>query len=66
VLNAAIAISISSQYYRVVRNHTQRKTELFIEAAQAMGASTWAVLSAVSQRNSERASVVHLNAADAI
>ncbi len=48
VLNAAIALSIAyvPQYYRVVRNHTVSvKTELFIEAAQSMGASTWRVLS---------------------
>lgn len=48
VLNAAIAISIAyiPLYYRVVRNHTVSvKTEVFIEAAQAMGASTWTVLS---------------------
>lgn len=48
VINAAIALSIAyvPQYYRVVRNHTVSvKTELFIEAAQAMGASTWVVLS---------------------
>ena len=43
VLNAAIALSISyiPQYYRVVRNHTASvKTELFVEAARAMGADT--------------------------
>src|SRR4028118_1626728 len=48
VLNAAIALSISyiPQYYRVVRNHTASvKTELFVEAARAMGADTWTVLS---------------------
>jgi peptide/nickel transport system permease protein len=48
VVNASIALSIAyvPQYYRVVRNHTVSvKTELFIEAAQAMGASTWTVLS---------------------
>ena len=48
VVNAAIALSIAyvPQYYRVVRNHTASlKTELFIEAAQAMGASTNRVLS---------------------
>lgn len=48
VVNAAAALSIAyvPQYYRVVRNHTvSLKTELFVEAAQAMGASTWAVLS---------------------
>lgn len=47
IVNAAVALSIAyvPQYYRVVRNHTVSiKTELFIEAAQAMGASTWAVL----------------------
>lgn len=48
VVNAAIALSIAyvPQYYRVVRNHTVSvKTELFVEAAQAMGADTWTVLS---------------------
>lgn len=48
ILNAAIAISIAyiPQYYRVVRNHTVSvKTEVFIEAAQAMGANTWQILS---------------------
>ncbi len=48
VLNAAIALSISyiPQYYRVVRNHTSSvKTELFIEAAQALGASPRRILS---------------------
>lgn len=47
VINAAIALSIAyvPQYYRVVRNHTVSvKTELFIEAAQAMGASTDRIL----------------------
>lgn len=48
VMNAAIALSIAyiPQYYRVVRNHTVSvKTELFVEAARSMGASTWRVLS---------------------
>ncbi|MEA5619103.1 ABC transporter permease [Cronbergia sp. UHCC 0137] len=48
ILNAAIAISIAyiPQYYRVVRNHTiSVKTEVYIEAAQAMGASNWVILS---------------------
>jgi peptide/nickel transport system permease protein len=47
VINAAIALSIAyvPQYYRLVRNHTVSvKTELFIEAAQAMGASTRRIL----------------------
>jgi peptide/nickel transport system permease protein len=48
ILNAAIAISISyiPQYYRVVRNQTASlKTQMFVEAAQALGASTPRVLS---------------------
>ncbi|MDB9520208.1 ABC transporter permease [Roseofilum reptotaenium CS-1145] len=47
ILNAAIALSIAyvPQYYRVVRNDTiSVKTELYVEAAQAMGASTWRIL----------------------
>ncbi|MBW4620370.1 MAG: ABC transporter permease [Cyanosarcina radialis HA8281-LM2] len=47
VFNAAIAVSIPyiAKYYRVVRNHTASvKNEVFIEAAQAMGASTGRVL----------------------
>ncbi len=71
VLNAAIALSISyiPQYYRVVRNHTASiKTELFIEAAQAMGASTWRVLSRYLFLNVIQSVPVlfTLNAADAI
>jgi peptide/nickel transport system permease protein len=48
IFNAAIAVSISfiPQYYRVVRNQTTSvKTELFIEAAKALGASPTHVLS---------------------
>ncbi len=71
VLNAAIALSISyiPQYYRVVRNHTASvKTELFIEAAQAMGASTSTVLSRYLFLNVIQSVPVlfALNAADAI
>ena len=71
VLNAAIALSIAyvPQYYRVVRNHTVSvKTELFIEAAQAMGASTWAVLSRYLFLNVMQSVPVlfTLNAADAV
>lgn len=71
ILNAAIAISISyiPQYYRVVRNHTHSvRTELFIEAAQAMGASTWAVISRYLFLNVIQSVPVlfTLNAADAI
>jgi peptide/nickel transport system permease protein len=71
VFNAAIALSISyvPQYYRVVRNHTASvKTELFIEAAQALGASTWTVLSRYLFLNVIQSVPVlfTLNAADAI
>jgi peptide/nickel transport system permease protein len=71
VLNAAIALSISyiPQYYRVVRNHTASvKHELFIEAAQALGASTNTVLSRYLFLNVIQSVPVlfTLNAADAI
>lgn len=71
VLNAAIALSISyvPQYYRVVRNHTVSvKTELFVEAAQAMGASTWRILTRYLFLNVIQSVPVlfTLNAADAI
>ncbi len=71
VSNAAIALSIAyiPQYYRVVRNHTVSvKSELFIEAAQAMGASTWAVLSRYISLNVVQSVPVlfTLNAADAV
>lgn len=71
VFNAAIALSIAyiPQYYRVVRNHTVSiKTELFIEAAQAMGASTWVVLSRYLFLNVIQSVPVlfTLNAADAV
>ncbi|MBW4653315.1 MAG: ABC transporter permease [Kaiparowitsia implicata GSE-PSE-MK54-09C] len=70
VLNAAIALSIAyvPQYYRVVRNHTVSvKTELFIEAARATGASTWRVLSRYLFANVIQSVPVlfTLNAADA-
>lgn len=71
VFNAAIALSIAyiPQYYRLVRNHTTSvKTELFIEAAQAMGASTSRVLSRYLFLNVIQSVPVlfTLNAADAI
>jgi peptide/nickel transport system permease protein len=71
VLNAAIALSIAyiPQYYRVVRNQTVSvKTELFVEAAQAMGASTWRVLTRYLFLNVVQSIPVlfTLNAADAI
>lgn len=71
ILNAAIAISIAyiPQYYRVVRNHTVSvKTEVFVEAAQAIGANTWQVLSRYLFFNVIQSVPVlfTLNAADAI
>jgi len=71
ILNAAIAVSISyiPQYYRVVRNQTHSvRTEMFIEAAQAMGASTWTVLSRYLLLNVIQSVPVlfTLNSADAI
>lgn len=71
IFNAAIALSITyiPQYYRVVRNHTTSvKTELFIEAARAMGASTWTVLTRYLFLNVIQSVPVlfTLNAADAI
>ena len=71
VVNAAVALSIAyiPQYYRVIRNHTVSiKTELFIEAAQVMGASTWTVLSRYLFLNVIQSAPVlfTLNAADAI
>lgn len=71
VLNAAIALSIAyvPQYYRVVRNHTVSvKTELYVEAAQAMGASPWRVMSRYLFANVIQSVPVlfTLNAADAV
>jgi len=69
--NAAIAVSISyiPQYFRVVRNHTASvKNELFIEAAQALGATGSRVLSKYLFFNVIQSVPVlfTLNAADAI
>ncbi|MEM1369343.1 MAG: ABC transporter permease [Cyanobacteria bacterium P01_H01_bin.15] len=71
ILNAALAISISyiPQYFRVVRNHTTSvKTELFVEAARAMGATPQRVLSKYLFFNVIQSVPVlfTLNAADAI
>jgi peptide/nickel transport system permease protein len=71
LFNAALALSIAyvPQYYRVVRNHTVSiKTELYVEAAQAMGASTWRILSKYLFFNAIQTVPVlfALNAADAI
>lgn len=71
IFNAAIALSISyiPQYYRVVRNHTTSvKTELFIEAAYAMGATPQRILTRHLFFNVVQSVPVlfTLNAADAI
>ncbi|MGD2179516.1 ABC transporter permease [Lusitaniella coriacea] len=71
VFNAAIALSISyvPQYYRVVRNHTTSiKTELFVEAAKALGASPRRILSRYLFFNAIQSVPVlfALNTADAI
>jgi peptide/nickel transport system permease protein len=68
---AAIAVSISyiPQYFRVVRNHTASvKNELFIEAAQALGATGSRILSKYLFFNVIQSVPVlfTLNAADAI
>ena len=71
VFNAAIALSISyiPQYYRVVRNQTASlKTQMFVEAAQAMGATTPHILRKYLFGNVVQSVPVlfTLNAADAI
>jgi peptide/nickel transport system permease protein len=71
VFNAAIAISISyiPQYYRVVRNQTASlKNQMFVEAAQALGASTPRILVKYLLTNAIQSVPVlfTLNAADAI
>jgi peptide/nickel transport system permease protein len=71
IFNAAIAISISyiPQYYRVVRNQTASlKNQMFVEAAQALGASTPRVLIKYLLANAIQSVPVlfTLNAADAI
>ena len=71
VINAAIALSISyiPQYFRVVRNQTASlKMQMFVEAAQALGASTRHVLTKYLFANVVQSVPVlfTLNAADAI
>jgi peptide/nickel transport system permease protein len=71
IFNAAIAISISyiPQYYRVVRNQTASlKNQMFVEAAQALGASTPRILMKYLLTNAIQSVPVlfTLNAADAI
>jgi peptide/nickel transport system permease protein len=71
VWNAAISLSVAyiPQYYRVIRNQTVSvKTEVYIEAAQALGANTWTVLTRYLGQNVIQSIPVlfTLNAADAI
>lgn len=71
ILNVAIAVSIAyiPQYFRVVRNQTASvKNELFIEAAQAIGATPGRILSKYLFFNVVQSVPVlfTLNAADAI
>ena len=71
ILNVAIAVSISyiPQYFRVVRNQTSSvKTELFIEAAQALGAKPVHILTRYLFLNVIQSIPVlfTLNAADAV
>ncbi|GFE70035.1 ABC transporter permease [Chroococcus sp. FPU101] len=71
ILNVAIAVSISyiPQYFRIVRNQTVSvKNELFVEAAQALGATPIRVLSKYLFFNVIQSVPVifTLNAADAI
>ncbi len=71
IFNAAIALSISyiPQYFRVVRNQTASlKMQMFVEAAQALGASTSHVLKKYLFANVVQSVPVlfTLNAADAI
>jgi peptide/nickel transport system permease protein len=71
ILNVAIAVSIAyiPQYFRVVRNQTvSLKTEIFIEAARAIGASPWHILTRYLFFNVIQSIPVlfTLNAADAV
>jgi len=71
VWNAAIALSVAyiPQYFRVIRNQTvSTKTEVYIEAAQAIGADTQTILIKYLAPNVIQSLPVifTLNAADAI
>jgi len=71
VWNAAIALSVAyiPQYFRVIRNQTvSTKTEVYIEAAQAIGADTKTILIRYLAPNVIQSLPVifALNAADAI
>jgi len=71
ILNVAIAVSVSyiPQYFRVVRNQTSSvKTELFVEAAKALGAKPSRILTRYLLGNVIQSIPVlfTLNAADAV
>lgn len=71
VWNAAIALSVAyiPQYFRVIRNQTvSTKTEVYIEAAQAIGADTKTILIKYLAPNVIQSlpAIFTLNAADAI
>jgi peptide/nickel transport system permease protein len=71
VWNAAIALSVAyiPQYFRVIRNQTvSTKTEVYIEAAQAIGADTKTILMKYLAPNVIQSlpAIFTLNAADAI
>ncbi|MFM7885931.1 MAG: ABC transporter permease [Pseudanabaena sp.] len=71
VWNAAIALSVAyiPQYFRVIRNQTvSTKTEVYIEAAQAIGADTKTILFKYLAPNVIQSlpAIFTINAADAI
>lgn len=66
---AALGVAYIPKYYRVVRNHTVSiKTELFMEAARALGASPWRIISRYLFGNVIQSVPVlfSLNAADSV
>ncbi|WP_299490505.1 ABC transporter permease [Acaryochloris sp. IP29b_bin.137] len=66
---AALGVAYVPKYYRVVRNHTVSiKTELFMEAARALGASPWRIISRYLFGNVIQSVPVlfSLNAADSV
>ena len=71
VLNASVSLAIAyiPQYYRIVRNQTVSvKTEVYIEAAQSMGAGTFHILRKYLLLNVIQSVpvILTLNAADAV
>ncbi len=71
IINAAIALCVVyiPQYFRVVRNQTEQvKTELYIEAAQSLGASPFWIMRKYLFKNviTSVPVLLTLNAADAV